>query len=444
MTEPAQSTPLKAGSAAELIEEIETSVMSGALEPGQRLPSVRSLAAEVGLSPVTVASALAELRRRGVVITERRRGSRIGQAPPIGARRAPLSVPPGARDLSRGNPDAQLLPDLARALARLPLPARLYGEPPVLPALADVARERLGSEGVDAEHLCVLSGALDAIERVVAANLRAGDIVAVEDPGYVALYDLLRAAGMQLEPVAVDDRGMLPQSVASALARGAAAVIITPRAQNPTGAATDPERAHELRAVLASHPRALVVEDDHLGPLAAVSLNSVVQGREHWAFTRSVAKALGPDLRLAVLCGDERTIARVQGRQQCGPGWVSHILQALVAALWSDRDRERQSARAAQMYVRRRVRLLEELAERGIPARGASGLNVWIPVAEESSALAGLLQRGFLVAAGAPYTLGASGPAVRVTAATLLEGEAAALAAALAEVLAAAGASRSG
>jgi DNA-binding transcriptional MocR family regulator len=443
MSEPAQNT-LHAGSAAELIDEIETSVMSGALAPGQRLPSVRSLAAEVGLSPVTVASALAELRRRGVVITERRRGSRIGQAPPIGARRAPLSVPPGVRDLSRGNPDPELLPDLARALARLPLPARLYGEPPVLPALAVLARERLRAEGVDAEHLCVLNGALDAIERVVAANLRAGDIVAVEDPGYVALYDLLRAAGMQLEPVPIDDRGMLPLGLSRALARGAAAVVITPRAQNPTGAATDSERARELRAVLESHPRALVVEDDHLGPLAAVALNSVVQGRERWAFTRSVAKALGPDLRLAVLTGDERTIARVQGRQQCGPGWVSHILQALVAELWSEPACERRSARAAEVYVQRRVRLLEELEACGIAARGASGLNVWIPVAEESSAVAGLLQRGFLVCAGAPYTLATGDPAVRVTAATLLEHEAAALAAALADVLAAEGASRSG
>jgi DNA-binding transcriptional MocR family regulator len=249
---------------------------------------------------------------------------------------------------------------------------------------------------------------------------------------------------MQLEPVAVDDCGMLARGLSRALARGAAAVIITPRAQNPTGAAIDAERARELRGVLESHPRALVVEDDHLGPLAAVALNSVVAGRERWAFTRSLAKALGPDLRLAVMCGDERTVARVQGRQQCGPGWVSHMLQALVAELWSSPAGERHSARAAEIYVQRRVRLLDELAARAVAARGASGLNVWIPVAEESSVVAGLLQRGFLVAAGAPYTLASGDPAVRVTTATLLEHEAAGLAAALAQVLAAEGASRSG
>src|ERR1700730_6112891 len=96
---------ITATSAAELVADLENAVAGGALSPGQRLPSVRRLAADVGLSPVTVAAGLAELRRRGVVLTEQRRGTRIGEGPPIGASRTPLPVPYGARDLSRGNPD---------------------------------------------------------------------------------------------------------------------------------------------------------------------------------------------------------------------------------------------------------------------------------------------------------------------------------------------------
>jgi DNA-binding transcriptional MocR family regulator len=95
---------IRAGSAAELVRNIEAAFAGGELSPGERLPSVRKLALEVGLSPVTVAAALAELRRRGVIVTEPRRGSRIGQAPPIAPIRAPMLVPPGARDLSRGIP----------------------------------------------------------------------------------------------------------------------------------------------------------------------------------------------------------------------------------------------------------------------------------------------------------------------------------------------------
>ena len=64
-----------AGSAAELVQSIETAVAEGVLAAGQPLPSVRRLAVEVGLSPVTVTAGLAELRRRGVVVNEPRRGS---------------------------------------------------------------------------------------------------------------------------------------------------------------------------------------------------------------------------------------------------------------------------------------------------------------------------------------------------------------------------------
>jgi DNA-binding transcriptional MocR family regulator len=435
---------IEAHSAAELVRSIETAVARGRLAPGQPLPSVRRLAADVGLSPVTVSAAVAELRRRGIVITEQRRGTRIGAAPPLGARRAPLPVPPGARDLSRGNPDPELLPDLAAALARTPLPARLYGERPVLDELAALARAQLHADGVRGDELCLLSGALDGIERVLQAHARPGDRIAVENPGYAALYDLLRAQGLALEPVALDDRGMLPASLAAALQAGASAVVITPRGQNPTGAALDGARARELRAVLDGHPRTLVIEDDHLGAVAGSELHTLTSGRERWAATRSVAKALGPDIRLAVLGGDPETVARVQGRQQCGPGWVSHILQALVLTLWRDPAVTEQIAHAGALYAVRRGRLLDELARSGVRAHGASGLNVWVPVQEEAGAVGALLQRGWVVAPGAPYRLAGSPPAIRVTTATLREPEAERLAADIAEVLAAAGASRSG
>lgn len=435
MSDAAQIT-LSAHSASELVEQVEARVISGALAPGQRLPSVRGLAAQLALSPATVAAGLAELRRRGVVITERRRGSRIGQGPPVGAHRVRLAAPAGVRDLSRGNPDGRLLPDLAAALQGLRPNARLYGEPPVSERLAGQARERLRADGVPAEGICVLSGALDAIDRVLQANLRAGDRVAVEDPGYVDLHDLLRAGGLQLEPVALDENGMLAHALAGALRAGAQAVVLTPRAQNPTGARLDHKRAAELRAVLAEHPDVLVVEDDHLGPVAGVALESCCGARERWAYTRSVAKALGPDLRLALLTGDPRTLARVQGRQQSGPGWVSHILQELVAALWADESVEQQVRDACVLYAERRAALLEALRQQGIEAVGASGLNVWIPVADEAGAVAGLLQRGFLVAAGAPFRLQSRQAAVRVTIATLEPAQSFELASALAEVLA--------
>ncbi|MCW3018993.1 MAG: GntR-family transcriptional regulator, partial [Solirubrobacterales bacterium] len=353
----------------------------------------------------------------------------------------------GARDLSRGNPDPALLPDLAAALARCELPARLYGEPQALPELLALARRQLQADGVPGEELCIAGGAMDAIERVLAAHLRPGDRVAVENPGYAALFDVLRAHGLVLEPVGLDQRGMLPAELHRALGRGAVATVITPRGQNPTGAALDADRARELRAVLAGFPRTLLIEDDHLGAVAGTPLHTLLCEAEpprHWAATRSVAKALGPDLRLAVLAGDPHTIARVRGRQQCGPGWVSHILQTLVLELSRDPDVSALVAHASAAYSQRRERLLACLAAEGVQAYGASGLNAWIPVPEEAGTIGALMQRGWVLAPGAPYRLPGAAPGVRVTTATLSEHEAPRLAHDLAAVLAPSSFSRSG
>jgi DNA-binding transcriptional MocR family regulator len=426
------------------VREVEQGLSAGKLAPGQPLPSVRALASEVGLSPATVAAGLAELRRRGVIVTEERRGTRISYASPGLTGMASVPVPPGAVDLSRGNPDSALLPDLTRALASIELPQRLYGEPAAVSELLDLAREQLRADDILGHDLCVVSGALDGIERVLAVHLRPGDRVAVENPGYAALFHLLRAHGLGLEPVLIDDRGMLPESLQLALSRGVRALVITPRGQNPTGAALDGERARELRALLERFPGTLVLEDDHLGEVAGSPLHSLAAASERWAATRSVAKALGPDLRLAILAGDPQSIARVQALQTAGPGWVSHILQRLVLALLMDSQIGALVKRARDTYTDRRRWLLERLAAHGIAASGRSGLNVWIPVAEETSVVAAALERGWVLQPGSPYRLADAAPAVRVTISALELEQATRLADDLAGVIGSLGCERSG
>ena len=408
------------------------------------MPSVRALATQLGLSPATVAAGLAELRRRGVIVTEERRGTRIAHASALAWTTASMPVPPGALDLSRGNPDPALLPDLTRALRTLELPRRLYGEPAVVAELLELAREQLRADGLDGQEVCVVSGALDGIERVLAVHLRAGDRVAVENPGYAALFHLLRAHGLGLEPVRVDEYGMLPDSLEWAMGRGVQALVITPRGQNPTGAALDGERALQLRAVLERFPGTLVIEDDHLGAVASSPLHSIALTSERWAATRSVAKALGPDLRLAVLTGDSQSIARVGALQAAAPGWVSHILQRLVLALLADPEVGALIECARDTYTDRREWLLGRLAAHGIAASARCGLNVWIPVAEETSVVAGALERGWVLQPGSPYRLADSPPAVRVTISALEREQATRLAEDLAAVIGSLGSERSG
>ena len=415
---------IRGSSAGAIAASVEAAVAAGRLAAGAPLPSVRALASELGVSPTTVAAALAQLRRRGVVVSRPRSGTRVAERPSLRASRPAATVPAGARDLASGSPDARLLPPLGPVLHALAAPQRLYGEDPVLPELAAVAGPAFAADGIPADRLCVVNGALDGIERVLAAHLSPGDAVAVEDPGWPGVLDVARILGLRLTPVAVDARGMLPGALAAAQHAGARAVVHTPRGHNPCGAALDAERAAALRAVLA--PEVLVIEDDHLGPVAGTPWHTLVEGRDRWAAVRSVSKWLGPDLRLAVLAGDESTLARVEGRQSLGPGWVSGLAQRLVAALWADPEVLAGVERAAAAYRERR----EALAARVDAAPAPSGINLWIPVPDEDAAVRALLADGWAVAAGTPYRLG-TGPAIRITTATVEIDEAPRLAAAV-------------
>jgi len=413
---------------------IESAIRTGDFAPGDPLPSVRELAAAAAVSPTTAAAALAELRRRGLIVTHERRRSYVSPRPPL-TQLPTAALPDGVRDLASGHPDAALLPDLGAALARLELRPRSYDDEPMVPELAALARTEFAEAGVGASHLCLTSGALDGVERVLGAHLAPGDRIAVEDPCYSALLDLVRAMGLVPEPVAIDDRGLLPEHLAAVLASGVPALALTPRGQNPSGAALDRARASELAKVIAQYPELLVVEDDHQGPVAGTVGLSVVAKQVRWGRVRSVTKSLGPDLRLAFVAGDALTISRVEGRMALGPGWVSEILQRLVVELMRAKKVGALLERATRIYGERRQALLDALALRDVAATARSGFNVWVPVAEESVVVSSLLQRGWAVAAGAPFRI-QSGPAIRVTSATLVPDEAERVAADIAAALA--------
>lgn len=410
------------GTTAEAVAaSVERGVQVGALAPGAALPPVRTLAADLGLSPATVAKAYQELRRRGVVATAGRAGTRIRPRPSVQPRTALLLAPAhGALDLASGSPAPSLLPDLGPALARLSrarLPVEGYRSG-MLPELRERAAGRLGADGLRLEDgaLTVTAGALDGIERLLTAHLRPGDAVAVEDPGWSALIDLVAALGLEVLPVTVDDEGPTVAGVRGALARGAKALVVTTRAQNPTGAAVGAVRARALRSELAGAD-VLLIEDDHAAELSPVPLHPLAGATSSWAFVRSTSKPYGPDLRFAVLAGDEATVARVEGRMRLGAGWVSTVLQRLVVELWDDDACTRTVADARQQYAERRAALVAALGRRGIEAHGRTGINVWVPGVDETRVVAALRDR-IAVAPGALFRL-SSGPGVRVTVAAL-------------------------
>lgn len=428
-----------AGSTAvEIAASAERAIQEGALGGGDLLPTIRALARALGISPATIGSAYRILRHRGLVVADGRHGTRVARRPalraPTPARRGALGADTTTtspfRDLTSGLPDPALLPPLAPAVARIDFERRLRMSAleAADPELIELAAASFEADGLPSGALAITNGTFDAIERVLGAHLRPGDRVIVEDPTYVSIRDLLLSLGLVEVPVAVDECGMLPESFEAALARGAAAVLIVPRAQNPFSSALDPERTAALRGLLERRPELLVIEDDHAGSVAGAPFSTLIAPSwPRWAVIRSTSKLLHPDLRLALVAGDETTIARVEGRQSLGPRWVSHVSQAIVAELMRDPELEAQAARARDAYTSRRAALVHALGQHGIRAHGRSGLNMWVPVREEAPVTRSLMDAGWLVLAGERFRI-ETPPGIRVTIATLKPDEAPALA----------------
>ncbi len=401
-------------SAKAISESFESGIRAGALALGEVLPSVRALATDLGVAPGTVASAYKLLRERGLVETGGRNGTKVSLRPPLTARSSAPLVEAGVADLADGQPDPELLPALD--LTSSPIAGGSAAVPAdyLLPELMTLSRKRFGADGVPTDAMTIASGGLDAIRQVLSAQLRPGDAVAVEDPGWPNALDLIATLGLRTLPVAMDSQGPLAPALADALRAGARAVVITSRAQNPTGVVVSSRRAAELRGVLAGYPQTVLIEDDHAAELAGAPLASLCGATESWAFVRSTSKPYGPDLRVALIAGDEATIARVDGRMRVGSGWVSTVLQRLVVQLWTSDAAASVVAEAAVAYDDRRHSLMAQLAERGITGIGETGLNVWIPVDDETATVTSLLRAGWAVAPGFRFRQ-VSPPGVRIT-----------------------------
>jgi DNA-binding transcriptional MocR family regulator len=412
-------------SARGLASALSRAVREGALRPGDRLPPIRTVAAELGLSPTTVSAAWSLLARTGAIRTDGRRGTTIADRQRPGTPRYQRAV--GHRtgfrlDLSTGVPDPALLPDLSRvldALTDLATPGS-YLDDPVLPELAEVLR---ADWPFPVDELSIVDGAMDGIELVTRVLVGYGDRVAVEHPVFPPLLDLLEASGATVVGIPLDASGM--SAAALREAGRVSAVFLQPRAQNPTGISLSAERAEELARVTRRW-NAVVVEDDSAGAVAATGPRSL--GRwlpERTVHVRSFAKSHGPDLRLAALSAPPDIAAEITALRQRGQGWSSRLLQRLLLGLLTDPASVQAVADARAAYADRRARSVAALAEHGIAVGGTDGINLWVPVDDETAAVVGLASRGIGVAPGAPFAVRpGQAPHVRVTAGLLADGQA--------------------
>lgn len=399
-------------------------ITSGLLVAGDRLPTVRQLAAELRVSPATISHAWTALAEVGMIETRGRAGTFVCDqsvnTTPRRVRRLAGNYSATTLDLSRGTPDPLLLPALGPALSRVSTRADTdsYHDAPVVAEL-EVALAQSWPYLV--QTITVVDGAMDAIARSLNLLVRYGDRVVVENPTFPPFIDLIQSLGAKALPVALDEHGIRPAAMAIALKSEPVAVLLQPRAHNPTGTSMNFERAAEL-AKLLRDSTAVVIEDDHSGEISTspdVSLGSYLP--DQVIHVRSFSKSHGPDLRIAALGGPSELVDRIVTQRMLGPGWTSRMLQTILHELLTNGDSMAEVNEARLQYHSRQENFGKALAMRGIELRHPDGLNAWLPVEDERSALVQLAAGGINVAAGSSFLLEPQGPNqfIRVTVAML-------------------------
>lgn len=422
---------LEGKTAVKIAESIEHAIQCGRLTAGDSLPSVREAAMMLDVNRNTVAQAYSRLRERGWVYGRGRGGTRVMPMHRESEALGEAPVFPGVVDLASGNIDPRLLPSLKRAATEVDWQQTGYDRSGEDPELLGLFRDMLAREGVPVESMMLGHSALDLIERALRVRTQVGEKVLVEDPVWPPLLAMLRSLGLVVEPVPLDDQGVIPEALVDRLGAGVAAVVLTPRAQNPTGIDLPAERLERIQVALRDHPRTLLVLDDHWGPLSEAPPPLIAPGAPAWLLVRSVSKFLGPDLRLAVACGDADTVNRMARQFALGPRWISRLVQRIAVKLLRDEQTDTQLQTARAMYASRHKALVDALRRHGLPVSSGSGVNLWLPVKNEAVMVESMTARGYRVQAGQPFRLRA-GPGIRISVGNLPVEEADAVAEALA------------
>ncbi|WP_420079840.1 PLP-dependent aminotransferase family protein [Streptomyces sp. JL4002] len=377
------------GLRAGLTEALREAARSGRLAPGTRLPSSRSLAADLGVARNTVAEAYAELvaegwltarQGSGTRVAERARPRRPGAPAPVRrpVRRGPAySLVPGSPDLG-AFPRAAWLSAARRALTDAPNDAFGYAEEArgrieLREALAGYLTRARGVYA-DPGRIVLCAGFLHGLT-LLAGVLRARKVreVAVEGYGLHFHRDLLTRAGLRTRPLGVDGEG----ARTGELTAGPGAVLLTPAHQFPTGAALAPAR----RAAVVDWARStggLVLEDDYDGEFRydrqAVG---ALQGLdpERVVYLGTASKYLAPGLRIGWMVvppGMVDEVLAVKGATD----WTSSALEQLTLAAFITSGAYDRHVRGMRLrYRRRRDELVAAVGDRVAVSGIAAGLH---------------------------------------------------------------------
>ncbi|MBS0643195.1 MAG: PLP-dependent aminotransferase family protein [Acetobacteraceae bacterium] len=375
--------PLYRAIAAAIGKAVET----GELRPGERLPTHRALAEQLGVDLTTITRAYAEARRRGLLEATVGRGTFVRTASPA----APRGHTDGPVDLSMNLPPLPVdpsLPDLLRhGLGRLlsgVAPAELLtyrasgGTVEEAAAGANWLRPTLGD--LDPARVLVSPGAQPALAAILATITTPGDAVLADQLSYPGIRGAAAQAGVRLIGIAADAQGMLPEAIDEAC-RGTSrvqALYCIPTIHNPTTVTMDLPRRRAIVDATRQH-NLRIIEDDAYGllpsdPLPALAALDPARGYH----VSTMSKIMAPALRVAWLVApDGQAAARVAEALRCTILMASPLLTGLVAT-WIREG----TASVILDAIRRESAARQRMARNALPdgsfAAHPEGLHIWL------------------------------------------------------------------
>jgi GntR family transcriptional regulator/MocR family aminotransferase len=298
----------------QLQRELREAIRSGRLAAGERLPSSRVLARELGISRGLALECYEQLQAEGYLVARLGSATRVAEGAHVAPEPAPKIVPATrlSVDFRPGVPDLASFPRrdwiwaMGEAARGAPRSALGYGEPRGSIVLREVLAaylRRVRGAAAHPHEMVICSGFAQGLNLVLRALVRAGvHRVAFEDPGDPENYSIATRAGVKAIPIRVDANGMDVEALSASDAR---AVLLTPAHQSPTGVVLAAERRRALLA-WSSQREATIIEDDYdaefrydrqpVGQIQGLAPDRVVA-------LSSVSKTLAPALRIGwIVC----------------------------------------------------------------------------------------------------------------------------------------------
>lgn len=380
----------------QLLDALRDMIQSTPSAARTRLPASRALAAELSVSRTTVQAVYDQLISEGYVVARRGSGTFVADdiahlGPPSGDATTARPAIAAWRPFQIGLPDLSLLPHAqwARQLERAwrsPGPDLLGRADPLgwWPLREAIANHLAVWRQLDCapEQVVVTSGAWESFDIIFGGLLQSGEPVAVEDPCWPKVHELLAVAGADARPVRIDRDGL----DASRIPAGTRAAVVTPSRHYPTGRSLPMARRVALLD-WAARDEGLIVEDDYDSefryqgrPLPSLS---GLDGLQHTIYLGSFSKLISPALRIGYLVAPTGLVGRIRRYLDRVGTRASLVPQPALAAFMESGAFAVHLRRMRRIYARRQTHLVQALA----PARDflevepdAAGMHLCLPL----------------------------------------------------------------